>query len=157
DFRERKLILAPLPQNPAAPVTAADDDSPQDRYIAPEMRSFTKVFILEDHLFAPIVVNDKAVGNFMLDTGADINTMSPTFAAQVTKASDDHEFTMKGVSGKVNQVLTGQKAILQIGKIRLESHDLPVFSTKNQSDGFGIEIAGFIGIRSLSQMKMTID
>jgi tetratricopeptide (TPR) repeat protein len=41
--------------------------------------------------------------------------------------------------------------------IRIESHDLPVFSLDGQSNGFRTEIAGFIGIRTLSQMKMTID
>jgi Tfp pilus assembly protein PilF len=158
DFRERKLLLAPLPKNPAAaPVSAEDDEVAQDRYIAPEMQSYAKVFILDDHLFIPVVVSDKAVGNFMLDTGADMNTMSPKLAALVTKASKDDEFTMKGVSGKVENVLTGRKAILQIAKIRIESHDLPVFATDGQSNGFGTEIAGFIGIRTLSQLKMTID
>lgn len=158
DFRERKLLLATLPKNPAAaPPQEADDEAPQDRYIAPEIQSYTRVFVLGDHLFVPVVVSDKATGNFMVDTGADINSMSPRLAAQVTKASDDHEQVVKGVSGKVAQVLTGQKAILQIAKIRIESHDLPVFATDNQSNAFGTEIAGFIGIRTLSQMKLTID
>lgn len=157
DFREHKVILAPLPQNPSVPSLSENDEAPQDRYIAPEMQGYTKVFIIDDQLLAPVVANDKAVGNFMIDTGASINSMSPTFAAQVTHASNDHEHSMKGVNGKVDGVLTGRKAILQISRIRLESHDFPVFSTERQSKGFGVEIAGFIGIRSLSQMKMTID
>jgi hypothetical protein len=41
--------------------------------------------------------------------------------------------------------------------MRIESHDLPVFSWDNQSAYEGTEIAGFIGIRVLVQMKMTID
>jgi hypothetical protein len=64
---------------------------------------------------------------------------------------------MSGVSGKVQEVLTGQKAILQFAKMRIESHDLPVFSTDSVSGSEGTEIAGFIGIRTLVQMKMTID
>jgi tetratricopeptide (TPR) repeat protein len=155
DFRERKLLLAPLPKNPAAPVANLDD--PQDRYIAPEMQSFTKLYVLDDHIFAPVAVNDKAIGTFMLDTGADINMMTPKFAAQVTKATNDHEYQMSGVSGKVNQVLTGKKAIIQIGKIRIESHDLPVFPLDSTSNAFGTEVAGFIGILTLAQTKMTID
>jgi len=158
DFRERKLLLAPLPANPAVSAElAGNDNAPQDRYIAPEMQSYTKVFLLDNHIFVPVVVNDKAIGTFILDTGAEINSLTPGFAAQVTKASNDHEYTMHGVSGRVNQVLTGKKAILQIAKMRIESHELPVFSVDNQSNSFGIEIAGFIGIRTLSQMKMTID
>jgi hypothetical protein len=103
------------------------------------------------------VVNDKAVGNFILDTGADLNTISPRLASQVTKASADGDYTMSGVSGRVQQVLTGQKAILQFAKMRIESHDLPVFSIDNISNSEGTEIAGLIGIRTLVQMKMTLD
>ena len=154
DFRDQKVLLAPLPKNPNA---ASDDDAAQDRYIAPEMQSFTKFYRFGHDIVVPVVVNDKAVGNFILDTGADLNTMSPKLAAQVTKASADGDYTMKGVSGKVQEVLTGQKAILQFAKMRIESHDLPVFSTDSISASEGTEIAGFIGIRTLVQMKMAID
>lgn len=154
NFREQKVLLAPLPKNPNA---ASDDDPAQDRFIAPEMQSFTKFYAFGHDIVVPVVVNDKAIGNFILDTGADLNTMSPKLAAQVTKASADGDYTMKGVSGRVQEVLTGQKAILQFAKMRIESHDLPVFSTDNISASEGTDIAGFIGIRALVQMKMTID
>jgi len=154
DFRAQKVLLSPLPKNPNA---ASDDDPAQDRYIAPEMQSFTKFYRFGHDIVVPVVVNDKAMGNFILDTGADLNIMSPNFASQVTKASADGDYTMKGVSGRVQEVLTGQKAILQFAKMRIESHDLPVFSTDNISAAEGTEIAGFIGIRTLVQMKMAID
>lgn len=154
DFRQQKVLLAPLPKNPNA---ASDDDPAQDRYVAPEMQGFTKFYRFGHDIVVPVVVNDKAVGNFILDTGADLNTMSPKLASQVTKASADGDYTMQGVSGKVQQVLTGQKAILQFAKMRIESHDLPVFSTDSISASEGTEIAGFIGIRTLVQMKMAID
>jgi tetratricopeptide (TPR) repeat protein len=154
DFREQKVLLSPLPKNPSA---ASDDDPALDRYIAPEMQSFTKFYRFGHDIVVPVVVNDKAMGNFILDTGADLNIMSPKLASQVTKASADGEYTMKGVSGRVQEVLTGQKAILQFAKMRIESHDLPVLSTDNISAAEGTEIAGFIGIRTLVQMKMAID
>lgn len=154
DFREHKMLLAPLPKNPNA---SGDDDAAQDRYIAPEMQGFTKFYRFGHDIVVPVVVNDKAVGNFILDTGADLNTISPRLASQVTKASADGDYTMSGVSGKVKQVLTGQKAILQFAKMRIESHDLPVFSIDNISNSEGTEIAGLIGIRTLVQMKMTLD
>jgi tetratricopeptide (TPR) repeat protein/predicted aspartyl protease len=154
DFREQKMLLAPLPKNPNA---ASEDDLFQDRYIAPEMQSFTKFYAFGHDIVVPVVVNDKSVGNFIIDTGADINSMSPKLAALVTKASADGDYTIKGVSGKVENVLTGKKAILQFAKMRIESHDLPVFAFDKVSASEGTEIAGFIGIRTLVQMKMTID
>jgi len=154
DFREQKMQLAKLPVNPNA---ASPDDEWQDRFIAPEMQSFTKFYNFSDHIVVPVVVNDKALGNFIVDTGADLNSLSLKFAAQVTKASADDDYRMSGVSGKVDQVLTGKKAVLQFAKMRIESHDLPVFAIDHISSSEGTEISGFIGIRSLVQMKMTLD
>jgi tetratricopeptide (TPR) repeat protein len=154
DFHNQRMVLEPLPPNPSG---ASVDEEWQDRYIAPQMQGFTKFYSFGHDIVVPVLVNDKATGNFILDTGAGINSMSPKFASQVTKAVADGEYRMHGVSGKVNEVLTGQKAILQFAKMRIESHDLPVFSADNISASDGTEIAGFIGIRVLSQMKMTID
>ncbi|HYX53076.1 MAG TPA: aspartyl protease family protein [Candidatus Limnocylindrales bacterium] len=154
DFKERKLLLSPLPKSPNAP--AGEDEFAQDRYIAPEMQGFSKYFRFGHDLVVSALVNDKATGNFILDTGAGINSITPRFAALVTKATADDEYRMRGVSGKVNRVLTGQKAVFQIANMRLESHELPVFDT-NISSSEGTEISGFIGIRTLVQMKMTID
>lgn len=154
DFREQKALLSPLPANPNA---ASADDEWQDRYIAPEMQGFSKFYRFGHDIVVPVIVNDKALGNFIVDTGADINSLSPKFAAQVTRASADGDYRMSGVSGSVQQVLTGKKAILQFAKMRIESHDLPVFTTESISASEGTEIAGFIGIRTLVQMKMKID
>jgi len=154
DFHEQKMLLAPLPKNPGA---SDVDDEWQDRYIAQEMQGFTKFYRFYHDMVVPVVVNDKATGNFILDTGAELNSMSKRLAAQVTKATADDEYRITGVSGNVQQVLTGQKAILQFAKMRIESHDLPVFSLDNTSANEGTEIAGLIGIKVLVQMKMTID
>jgi tetratricopeptide (TPR) repeat protein len=154
DFHEQRMLLAPLPKNPSGTST---DDEWQDRYIAPETQGFTKFYRFYHDIVVPVVVNDKATGNFILDTGAELTTMNKKLAKQVMKATADDDYRIKGVSGSVSQVLTGQKAILQFAQMRIESHDLPVFSLDNHSAFEGTEIAGFIGIRVLAQMKMTID
>ena len=154
DFHQEKMLLAPLPKNPSA---GAEDDKWQDRYIAPEMQGFTKFYRFYHDMVVPVVVNDKAAGNFILDTGAQFNSMSKRLASQVTKATAEDDYRIHGVSGSVQQVLTGRKAILQFAKMRIESHDLPVFSLDNTSANEGTEIAGLIGIKVLVQMKMTID
>ena len=129
----------------------------QDRYIAPEMQGFTKFYRFYHDIVVPVVVSDKATGNFILDTGSDFTTISAKLAPKVTKASADGDYSIHGVSGRVQEVLTGQKAILQFAKMRIESHDLPVLSLDNTSASEGTEIAGLIGIKVLVQMKMTID
>jgi len=155
DFREQKMILAPLPKNPNA--AAGEDERFQDRYIPPEMQKFTKFYAFGHDIVVPVKVNDMAEGNFILDTGAALNSLNGWFADQVTKATAEDEYRMKGLSGNAAKVLTGKKAILQFANMRIESHDLPVFSSDTISPSEGTQIAGLIGIRALVQMKMTID
>ena len=97
DFHNQRMVLEPLPPNPSG---ASVDDEWQDRYIAPQMQGFTKFYRFGHDVVVPVLVNDKATGNFILDTGAGINSMSPKLALQVTKAEADGEYRMKGVSGR---------------------------------------------------------
>ena len=153
DFKEWRLLLAPLPNNPNA---ASQDDEWQDRYIAPEMQGYTKIWRFGHLLVLPVVVSDKAVGNFALDTGADGNLISPKLARQVTKLNYEG-YRMKGVSGDVKEVLNGDKAILQFAKMRVQSADIPVVAIGGTGGQDGTELEGLVGIRTLVQMKMTID
>jgi hypothetical protein len=154
DFKEWKLQLGPLPNNPNA---ASQDDEWQDRYIAPEMQTFTKIWRFGHLLVLPVVVSDKAVGNFALDTGAGINLISPKLAKQITKLTYEGD-RIKGVSGDVKEVLNGDKAMLQFAQMRVQSADIPVVNVGGSGGlGGGTELAGLIGIRTLVQMKMTID
>ena len=153
DFKEWRLLLAPLPNNPNA---ASEDDEWQDRYVAPEMQGYTKIWRFGHLLVLPVVVSDKAVGNFALDTGSNGNLISPKLARQVTKLVYEG-YHMKGLSGDVKEVLNGDKAILQFAKMRVQSADIPVVAIGGTGGQDGTELEGLIGIRTLVQMKMTID
>ncbi len=150
DFKEQKLLLAPLPKNP----NPGAEEEVQDRYIDPSMQGFTKIFRFGHLLVMPTVVSDKVMGNFIIDTGASITTITPRLAAQITKTTYDGMY-VKGVSGTVTNVLTGDKAILQFAKIRSRADDIPVFD--HHFNSMGTEIAGLLSIRTLVQTKMTID
>jgi hypothetical protein len=63
---------------------------------------------------------------------------------------------MKGVSGTV-KVLSGDKAVLQIARMRVRSDDIPAVPLDSLSNAEGTELSGLIGIRTLVQTKMTID
>ncbi|HEY6252973.1 MAG TPA: aspartyl protease family protein [Candidatus Angelobacter sp.] len=154
DFKERKLQLAPLPQNPAA---GKNDDEAQDRYIAPEMQSYTKVFRFGKDLVIPVVVSDKTTGLFILDTGSFANNVSPKLGQEVTKIRSNDRMRIHGVSGYVKDVESGDKVILQFGGMRVRSDDIVVIDMRAPSHWDGAEISGLIGIRTLVQMKFTID
>ena len=153
DFKEFKLLLSPFPRNPSA---SGSEDDPQDRYIAPEMQAYTKIYRFGHDLVIPVLVSDKASGNFILDTGASMNDISTKLANAITKLTYEG-YSLKGVSGSVKEVLNGDKAILQFAKVRVRSDDIPAIDFDHISNSVGTEISGFIGIRTLTQMKMTID
>ena len=153
DWKERQLKLASLPKDPAA--TA--ENEPHDRYIAPEMQSFTKVFRFGKDLVVPVIVSDKAYGLFIVDTGAFANNISPELAAQVTNVRYNDNLRVHGVNGYVKDVQSADKVILQFGGMRVRSDDITSIDFSSVSRSEGTEIAGFIGIRTLVQMKVIID
>lgn len=154
DFKERKFQLAPLPKNPNDP---SNEDEAQDRYIAPEMQSFTKIFRFGKDLVVPVVVSDKVMGLFIMDTGAFANNITPQMGQEVTKVSYNDRVRVHGVSGYVKDVEKGDKVILQFGGLRVRSDDIVAIDMSSISRYDGAEIAGLIGIRTLVQMKLTID
>lgn len=104
----------------------------------------------------PVLVSDQVSGNFVIDTGAETNVFSNRIAEQVTKLGHGN-WISRGISGKVNQVQSGDKAILQFARIRARSDDFPAHSLDGISESEGTEIAGLIGIKTLVQLKLTLD
>jgi len=154
DFREEKLFLAPLPRNPAA---TGQEGEALDRYIAPEMQSFAKVYRFGHNLVVPTVLGTatkNATGLFVLDTGASSNTISEDLAKKVTNVSYEEGY-VKGVSGKVSKLSTGDKVFLHFAGVHVESTDILAFDHRSISSG--TELSGLIGITTLVQMRMTID
>jgi hypothetical protein len=119
------------------------------------MQSFTRIWRFGHDLVLPVVVSDKVTGNFVLDTGAALNIVTPQLLQQITKLSNEGAM-MKGVSGTV-KVLSGDKAVLQFARMRVRSDDIPAVPLDSLSNAEGTELSGLIGIRTLVQTKMTID
>lgn len=154
DFQERKIKLAPLPKNPEA--TGAEDEA-LDRYIAPEMQSFAKIYHFGHLLIVPAVLGTpqkNATGLFALDTGAFANTISLDLARRLTKVNFEEGY-VQGVSAKIKEIFSGDKIYLHFAGIHVRSDDITAFDHSSTSSG--AELSGFIGIRTLVQMRMTID
>lgn len=154
DFAEKKMRLSPLPKNPES--TGAEDEA-LDRYIAPEVQSFTKVYHFGHLLIVPAVLGTpqkNATGLFVLDTGAFANTISVDLARRLTKVNFEEGY-VQGVSAKIKELFSGDKIFLHFAGIHVRSDDITAFD--HSSSSFGTEFSGFIGIRTLVQMKMTID
>lgn len=186
DFPKEKLRLSTLPKRPddATPgplalrtgdeefgSSAEDTDSQpssakkpapapssrfHDVYIAPEMKSYTRVYRFEHDLLVPTKVGDSPIKFFLLDTGALSNQITPAAAREVTKVRDSNT-TVHGISGSVNQVYRADKAVLQFGHLRQENQDLIAFDLNSMSEFAGTEISGTLGFAMLHLLDIKID
>jgi predicted aspartyl protease len=130
---------------------------PQDRYIAPEMQSFTRVFRFGHYLLIPTKIGSAPNKLFLLDTGALTNAISPEAAREVTKVHGDSDTTVKGISGSVKNVYSANKAVLQFGHLRQENQDMLSFDTTSISESDGTEVSGFLGFVLLRFLDIKID
>jgi tetratricopeptide (TPR) repeat protein len=154
----------PSEKTEAAPGAAAKEAAstaqsagPQDRYIAPEMQSFTRVFRIGHDLLIPTRIGDAPSKLFLLDTGALTNSISPAAAREVTKVHGDSDMFVKGISGLVKNVYSANKAVIQFGHLRQENQDMLSFDTTSISDNSGTEVSGFLGFSMLRFLDIKID
>jgi tetratricopeptide (TPR) repeat protein len=129
----------------------------QDRYMAPEMQSYTRVYRFGHGLLVPTMIGNVPAKLFLLDTGAFGNSISPAAAREVTKLEGDTHMTIKGISGSVDKVYSANKAVLQFGHLRQENQDMTAFDTANISEGVGTEVSGFLGFTMLRFLDIKID
>ena len=185
DFPNQKLQLKELPKRPEESAPAinlkTDDDepetdeqsaektsapakdqkptpsAPQDRYIAPEMQSYTRVLRFGHFLLVPTSIGNVPGKLFLLDTGAFNNHITPAAAREVTKVREDTDTIVKGISGAVKNVYRADKAVLVFGHLRQENQDLVAFDMTRLSDDIGTEISGTLGFAMLRMLEIKID
>jgi tetratricopeptide (TPR) repeat protein len=164
DFPGKKFRLSPLPPRPDEPAETAGLESGsrpesrfRDRYIAPEMRDYTPVFLFGHLLLIPTLLNDSVSKLFVIDTGAFSNTISPDAAREVTKVSSDSRLVVRGISGTVKNVYRGDELTLTFAHLKQPNQDIVAFDTKNESDDTGTEVSGFLGFPMLSMLDIKID
>jgi tetratricopeptide (TPR) repeat protein len=143
--------------NPKAQPPAPPSSGPQDRYIAPEMKSYTSVFRFGHDILVPTTIGKVPYKLFLIDTGALVNFISPAAAREITKVHGDSDTVVEGISGRVKKVYSADKAVLQFGHLRQENQDMTAFDTKPISDDIGTEVSGFLGFIVLRFLDMKID
>jgi hypothetical protein len=180
----RELTLAPLPERPEDTTTpkpallaennTASDEAPSetaetksapaaprrglhDRYIAPEMQDWTRVYRIGHNLLLPASLNKSEEKMFILDTGAFSTTVSPEVARLVTKVRSNDNMRVKGISGKVDNVFSADSITFRFAHLSQRIEDVASFSTASLSKSLGMDVAGLIGITALGQLKIDID
>ena len=161
DFSGRKFRLSELPARPTdgpSPSSSAQDAAQfQDRYVAPEMKSYTPVFRFGHDLLVPTKINDSTVSLFLIDSGSMSNSISPVAAREVTKVGADSYTTVKGLSGSVKNVYRADKATLTFGRLRQQNQDIIGFDTTSISTSIGTEVSGILGFTTLGMLDVKID
>jgi predicted aspartyl protease len=164
DFPDSKLKLSELPHRPDETSTnAAPESRPagsiefHDRYIAPEMKSYSQVFRFGHMLLIPTVVSKTRPKLFLIDTGAFNNQMSPAAARDVTKVWGDSDTTVKGLNGKVKDVFRANDVTLIFAHLRQQNQDIISFDMTSISDSAGTEVSGILGFAMLRMLDIKID
>jgi len=131
--------------------------APRDRYIAPEMKSFTPVYRFGHDLLIPTRIGDSDPKLFLIDTGGFANLVSPEAAREVTKVRADPYMTVEGISGRVKEVKSADKVVLQFGHFRQQNEEVVSFDLTSLSHRIGTEVSGMLGFTLLHILKITID
>jgi hypothetical protein len=162
DFSGRKFRLSELPPRPDEKAVASKSDLEHlaelhDRYIAPEMKSYTPVFRFGHNLLVPTRLNDSVTSLFLIDSGSMSNSISPAAAREVTKVGADSYTTVKGLSGNVKNVYRADQATLTFGHLRQQNQDIIGFDTTLMSNSVGTEVSGVLGFTVLGMLDVKID
>jgi Tfp pilus assembly protein PilF len=137
--------------------TKAKFSGPQDRYIAPEMQSYTRVYRFGHDLLVPTSIGDVPNKLFLIDTGSLTNLISPAAAREVTKVHGDSDTILSGINGSVKKVYSADNAVLQFGHLRQKNQDMTAFDMSRISEDHGTEVSGFFGFVLLRFLDIKID
>ena len=130
---------------------------PKDRYIAPEMADWTKVFRFGHNILVPTSVNDSKSMLFGLDTGAFSNLLSVRAGRLVSKVSSEDRVRVHGVDGAVDKVYSSEKATLRFGHFRQSNLGIITLDLSSISRHTGTEVSGFLGFAMLRQLEIELD
>ena len=144
-------------QKSAAPGSDTPRRLPSDRYVAPEMVNWTKVFRFGHAILVPTSVNDSKPMLFGLDTGAFSNILSLRAGRVVGKVSSDYRDRVTGLNGEVNKVYSSKKATLSFGHYRQSNQGIITLDLSTVSRHTGTEISGFLGFAMLRLLELKLD
>ena len=139
-----------------SPISKPAERLPKDRYIAPEMVDWTKVFRFGHIIFVPTRVNASKAMLFELDTGVFANVLSVRAGRQVGKVSSDPQTRLPGLNGDVNKVYNS-KATLLFGHLQQPNLDIITLDLSTPSRHTGTEVSGFLGFGMLRFLELKLD
>ena len=152
--------LATAPARPEQTAEGAEEDSVEvprhDRYVAPEMKTWTPIYRSGHDLLLPVHLGDTKNALFIVDTGAAVMLISPTTAREITKVHGSGE-GIHGISGEVKKVYDTGKFTLSFANLAQHVDHMTAVDTSRFSHEDGVEISGFLGAPILFRLAVHID
>ncbi len=140
-----------------ASIQKATAHGPYDRYIAPEMKSYTPVYRVGHELILPAALSGGNLKLFILDTGAMATVISPQAAREVTKVRSEDRIHVKGIGGNVENVYTADEVTFTFAHLSQKVQGVVSFDTSRTSKNLGMEISGYLGATTLDHLTIHID
>jgi tetratricopeptide (TPR) repeat protein len=149
----------PTTQEPKTPPPTAKPARrlPKDRFIAPEMADWTKVFRFGHSILVPTSVNDSKAMLFGLDTGAFSNLLSVRAGRLVAKVNSEDRVQIHGLNGNVDKVYSSENATLRFGHFQQSNLGIITLDLSSVSRHTGTEVSGFLGFAMLRQLEVELD
>ena len=143
--------------NASKSANAAGPRLPRDRYVAPEMKEWTRVFRFGHQLLLITAVNNSKPMLFLIDTGSQLNFLSTRAGREVGKISSDPNVHVKGLSGSVADVYRADNATLRFGRFAQKNQSIVTFDLSKISKSAGTEVSGILGFQVLRMLQLKID
>jgi hypothetical protein len=101
-------------------------------------------------------VGKKANGLFVVDTGANANSISPELARSVP---DMRLFNspVSGASGQANSAFIADDATLHFARVQKKGERISTVDLRSVSKDLGVEISGQLGFSAMEEMKLFIN
>jgi predicted aspartyl protease len=159
DAKKSAVSAPPGTADSAAPTPPSRSASrgPYDRYIAPEMKDYTKAYRVGHDLLLPARLNGDKIRLFILDTGSFATTISPKAAREVTKVYEDYSTHIAGIDGEVKRVYSAREITFRFANLSQKVDNVVAFDTARISKEAGMEVSGLLGANTLFQVTMHID
>lgn len=107
-------------------------------------------------LLVQATAGQDASGLFVLDSGANANTVSEDLSSKVGGMVSSPRF-IEGSTGTVNSALANDSATLALGSIKVDAQTVASIDLRPLSKRLGTEVAGQIGFSALKNLVVRID
>ena len=157
--QKEESATEPTTQEPKTPPPTAKPARrlPKDRFIAPEMADWTKIFRFGHSILVPTSVNDSKAMLFGLDTGAFSNLLSVRAGRLVAKVNSEDRVQIHGLNGNVDKVYSSENATLRFGHFQQSNLGIITLDLSSVSRHTGTEVSGFLGFAMLRQLEVELD